>query len=369
MILEADASNFALGGVASQVGEDGLLHPVTFHSRKFNPAEVNYEIYDRKMLAIVECMEKWRYYFEGLGHKTIIYSDHKNLLWFTETKIYNRRQARWAEKLSRFDFVIVFRPGKEGGKPDALFRRPDYGISQEEINSQAFAFLKPSQVNSKSFDSMTLGALQMQLNQVAIQTISIDEDLLQDIKLSLPTDAQVGDYLPYLHDPALPRPEDVQEYLAPFRLQDGLLLRHDLIYVPDQDRIKLKILQSLHDSRTAGHLGQAKTLELVSRDYYWPRLRQFVNEYINSCDICSRTKVPKHRPHASLHSLPIPSSSWSSVSMDYIVELPESGGYNAIYVCVDRFTKMAHFCPTTTKVTAEETAKLYLHHVFKHHDF
>ena len=53
--------------------------------------------------------------------------------------------------------------------------------------------------------------------------------------------------------------------------------------------------------------------------------------------------------------------------MDYIIELPESNGYDTILVCVDRFTKMAHFCPTTTRVTAEETASLYLHHVFKHH--
>jgi len=53
--------------------------------------------------------------------------------------------------------------------------------------------------------------------------------------------------------------------------------------------------------------------------------------------------------------------------MDFIVELPESGGYNAILVCVDRLTKMAHFCPTTTRVDAKETARLYLKHVFKHH--
>jgi hypothetical protein len=53
--------------------------------------------------------------------------------------------------------------------------------------------------------------------------------------------------------------------------------------------------------------------------------------------------------------------------MDFIVELPLSNGFDAIYVCVDRFTKMAHFCPTTIQVTAEETAHLYLRHVFKHH--
>ena len=55
--------------------------------------------------------------------------------------------------------------------------------------------------------------------------------------------------------------------------------------------------------------------------------------------------------------------------MNYIIELPESKGYNAIYVCVDRFTKMTHFCPITINVTVEETIKLYLRHVFKHHDF
>ena len=74
------------------------------------------------MLAIVEVMDRYRYYFEGLGHKTTVYTDHRNLLWFTETKVYNRRQARWAEKLSRLDFIIMFQPGKQGGKPDTLSR-------------------------------------------------------------------------------------------------------------------------------------------------------------------------------------------------------------------------------------------------------
>ena len=53
--------------------------------------------------------------------------------------------------------------------------------------------------------------------------------------------------------------------------------------------------------------------------------------------------------------------------MDFIVELPRSGGHNAILVYVDRLTKMAHFCPTTTQVNAEDIAWLYLKHVFKHH--
>jgi hypothetical protein len=72
------------------------------------------------MLATVQTMEHYRHYFEGLGNKTTIYSDHRNLLGFTETNMYTRRQVRWAEKLSRFDFIVVFRPGKDSGQPDAL---------------------------------------------------------------------------------------------------------------------------------------------------------------------------------------------------------------------------------------------------------
>ena len=91
VVLETDASDYALGAAISQRGpDDGLLHPITFYSRKFNSAELNYKIYDKEMLAIVETMDHYRHYFEGLGHKTTVFSDHHDLLWFMETKIYNR---------------------------------------------------------------------------------------------------------------------------------------------------------------------------------------------------------------------------------------------------------------------------------------
>jgi Integrase zinc binding domain/Chromo (CHRromatin Organisation MOdifier) domain/Integrase core domain len=197
--------------------------------------------------------------------------------------------------------------------------------------------------------------------------LGIDEDLAKAIQEALPMDPNIGEYLENIRNPDLPREDDVQEFLRPFSMRDNLVLREGLVYIPENDNLKLQILQQYHDSPTAGHLGQAKTLELVSRDYYWSRMRQYINEYLLSCDICARNKTPRHKPHGTLHPLPIPPAAWSSVSMDFIVELPESNGFNAILVCVDRFTKMAHFCPTTTNVTSEDTAELYLRYVFKHH--
>jgi hypothetical protein len=366
-IIEVDASDFAYGGVLSQY-HDGELHPCAFVSKKFNDAELNYEIYDKEMLAIVKCMyDHWRHHLEGSGQQVQVFTDHKNLLWFTETKVYNRRQARWAEKLSRFDFTITFRPGIRQGKPDALSRRPDHRSSKggDTLGKKhEFAFLKPHQV--KDFENnnevYTCSASAME-----VIPLGIDEDLAKAIQEALPTDPNIGEYLENLRNPDLPREDDVQEFLRPFSIRDDLVLREGLVYIPENDNLKLQILHQYHDSPTAGHLGQAKTLELVSRDYYWSRMRQYVNEYLRSCDICARNKAPRHKPHGTLHPLPIPPAPWSSVSMDFIVELPESNGFNAILVCVDRFTKMAHFCPTTTNVTSEETAALYLRYVFKHH--
>jgi hypothetical protein len=74
-------------------------------------------------MAIVKAFEEWRPELEGALHPIQVLSDHKNLEYFMSTKLLNRRQTRWAEYLSRFNFKIIYRPGKAGGKPDALTRR------------------------------------------------------------------------------------------------------------------------------------------------------------------------------------------------------------------------------------------------------
>jgi hypothetical protein len=77
-IVETDSSDFALGAVLSQ-RHDNCLHPVTFLSKKLAAAELNYEIYDKEMLAIVRAFQEWRHYLQRAKHATTVYTDHKNL--------------------------------------------------------------------------------------------------------------------------------------------------------------------------------------------------------------------------------------------------------------------------------------------------
>ena len=101
-IIESDASNFAIGAVLLQEF-DGIEHPIAYFSCKMLPAEVNYPIYDKELLAIVECFRLWRHYLKGSKYTIQVFIDHNNLQYFTTTKQLSRRQARWSERLASFD--------------------------------------------------------------------------------------------------------------------------------------------------------------------------------------------------------------------------------------------------------------------------
>jgi len=87
------------------------------------PAECNYDVHDNELLAIVQTLKEWRRYLKGSGQHFSVLTDHPNLIRFTTTKELKGRQIRWSEVLGGFDCKIEYRPGTEGGKPDALTRR------------------------------------------------------------------------------------------------------------------------------------------------------------------------------------------------------------------------------------------------------
>jgi hypothetical protein len=121
--METDASDGVVAGVLSQLHPDGVWHPVAYFSKTMAPAECNYPIHDKEMLAVVRCLEEWRAELEGLQSQISIYTDHRALEYFMTTKRLSSRQANWAEYLSRFDFLICYRSGRQNELADALSRQ------------------------------------------------------------------------------------------------------------------------------------------------------------------------------------------------------------------------------------------------------
>ena len=131
------------------------------------------------------------------------------------------------------------------------------------------------------------------------------------------------------------------------------------MYVPDVPELRTKLLREAHDAAAAGHLGHAKTLEVLSRAFWWPDIARNVREYVHTCDACQRHTPLNQRRPGLLQPLPVPEQRWEVVTVDFVCGLPLTRRkHNAILVFVDKLTKMIHIAATRTDVTAEGTARL-----------
>jgi hypothetical protein len=133
---------------------------------------------------------------------------------------------------------------------------------------------------------------------------------------------------------------------------DGLLMFHGKICVPKDRDLRHHIVEQHHDTCIAGHAGRFKTLELISRNYWWPQMSHYIGTYVKTCDLCNWTKLQHRRPFGELHPLETPEAPWDIISIDFIVELPESHGYDTIMNIVDSVTKHTHFIPTHNTINA-----------------
>ena len=225
--VETDASDYTVTGILSITCADGELHPVTFYSQTLTAPELNYDTHDKELLAIFEAFKSWRHYLEGSASPVDVITDHKNLEYFSTSKVLTHRQAWWSEYLSQFNLVIRFRPGKLGAKPDALTRQwdvyPKEGDSgYAQVNPKNLWPVFTQEQLSNSLRATYLESLV--LRAVAIMDV---ETLHNDILSALPSDpiAQV-----HLSDPPDSR-WSVDE--------TGFLRLDGRIYVPDSDNLRL----------------------------------------------------------------------------------------------------------------------------------
>jgi hypothetical protein len=142
-----------------------------------------------------------------------------------------------------------------------------------------------------------------------------------------------------------------------FHIQDGLLLHLGHICVPISNHAKL-ILES-HYSQVAGHFGVEKTMVVLQKHFYWPKIRQDVKKYIISCTVCAISKLTIKKK--GLYTLvPIPKNPWESISMDYISGLSSTKqGNDCVFVVVDQFSKMAILRAYKKNMTTEYTANIF----------
>lgn len=373
-MLETDSSDHVSAGVLSQPGDDGEMRPVAFFLKKLMETECNYEIYDKELLAIVRCFEEWRPELEGAAFPIKVITDHRNLEYFMETRTLNRRQARWSEFLSRFQFHIVYRLGKLGGKPDALTRRsqdlPKPG--DPRLTHQSQVVIKTENLPDfphQRAQEIILAPIPanddeeaQQRTEVAKEDFEIDHDSTVDslINKAYGTDGGTRDILTNLRagerlHPALT--------FAQCSEHDVWLYVDDRLWIPNDAGLRARLMYDHHNAPIAGHPGRSKTYGLLSRRYFWPRMVRDISRWTRNCNICRKSKTTNDRLNGLLCPLPVPERPWNDISVDFVTGLERSRRYDAIMVVVDRLTKMRHFIPCRANCSAKATAHLFVENV------
>lgn len=327
-VLDTDSSGYGIGAALMQDQGRGL-QPIAFMSKKLLDAEKNYTIREQEMLAIVCACKEWRHYLHGSKFKVV--TDHDTLKYIdSQKKQLSARQHRWAEFMAEFNYEIIYRPGKQNVVADALSRRPDH---------------RTTSTNDSSI-----------LNNVTMSKIDTDSSLLNEIKNA------------YRKDKLYRRMEKRGYKHGYHKEEDGLVYYNDKLYIPRISSIIKLLLHEAHDSNVAGHMGINKTMELLKRNYFWPRMHQYVIKYINTCSKCQRNKAVNMASNGLLHPLPIPSRRWQHISIDFIGPLPlTKNGFNFILVVIDKLSKMAHYIPCHQSISGEQVGKLLFKYVVRYH--
>ncbi|KAJ9509154.1 hypothetical protein QJQ45_001643 [Haematococcus lacustris] len=375
----------SLQGVGAVLMQDG--YPLAYLSKKLSSAEVNYTTGEQEMLALVTACKEWRCYLEGVPFT--LFTDHKPLISLPTQKNLSRRQARWMELLSRFDFKLEYIPGpvnpadplsrlitgpQEGATVCAMLTRRQAKLScggEGASGARALEANAPAAVTAKSSltPEITENTADTSHNRDLVPLVTCTSDTSVHYPAAPAHPLGLSDQLiqGYRLDPAFNAEADLSSM---YQDTHGLwrLTGKDKVVVPNDSELRNHILHEMHDAVYSGHVGISKTLERVSRVFWWNTMRADVRYYVSTCDACQRDKASTLKPGGLLNPLSIPDYRWESVSMDFITKLPSgSHGYDAICVFVDRLSKMVHFVPCREDLKARRFAQLFIDHVYKLH--
>ena len=310
LVVEVDASDVGVGAVLSQrSATDHKLHPCAFFSRRLSPAERNYDIGNRELLAVKMALEEWRHWLEGTKEPFLVWTDHKNLEYIRSAKRLNSRQARWCLFFARFNFTLSYRPGSRNAKPDALSRQ-----------------FQRAEESGKRPEPILPGSC-----LVAAVTWDIEE------RVRAAAEGQPG-------------PSSCPT---------------NCLFVPPA--LRSEVLQWAHSSKLSCHPGARRTQHVLLQRFWWPNLKEDTQDFVKACPVCNQHKTSRQAPAGLLQPLPVPHRPWSHISMDFVTGLPSSEGHTVILTIVDRFSKMAHFVPLPKLPSAKGTAQLVLLHIFRLH--
>ncbi|KAG7310665.1 hypothetical protein JYU34_003468 [Plutella xylostella] len=302
--LHTDACKIGVAGILLQRDRENVLKPIAYFSRQTTPEEQNYSSYDLETLAVVSSLQKFRVYLIGVPF-TIV-TDCNSLRATFQKRDMLPRVARWWEQMQEYNFCIEYRPGKSMAHVDALSRNPILGSPPI------------------SYDVLTVN----------------DSNWLVTVQ---DADDEVQRIIGILNNSEL---TDVVDIKTNYKVKNGKLFR----ITPQGDRwvvpkgVRWQVVKQNHDD--IGHFALDKTLEKISSNYWFPKMRHFIKKYVNSCLECAYSKSSGGKRPGLLHPIEKVNTPFDTIHTDHVGPFVRSSKGNIyILVLIDAFTRYIYLKP------------------------
>ena len=350
LAIFCDSSDLQAGSFWAQDHGQGW-QPGGFESHTLSGAESRYSARDKELLAVVQACKRWRHLIHG--RPVVVYSDHQSLSLLLKggsaaREMPSARVARHVEYLSQFDLAISYIPQKDQVLADALSRLPSASLDKARRTPLAAVGV------SLEWDKT---------QRARWQQAQAADEYFGPVMAKLTAFATAD-----------PRSSDRTTLRATrFVLVEGLLYFREggRLCVParmGEDRPRLALLKEHHDTPSGGHVGAARCHLSLAKGFFWPLMERDVRNFVRSCRSCQQAK-PDLRPSITpLQPLAIPEERWHTVSIDWITGLPKTErGFDAILTVTDLTTDRVRCLQAHATDTAEDTAQLFLEHVYCQH--
>ena len=334
--LDCDASLTGISGILMQHHENGYK-PIGFYSRLLHGAEKNYAIYDLEVLAVVQSLKHFRDMLWGI--KFILYTDNQAVSYVKNKKDLIGRLARARMDMEEYEFEIYYKPGALNGAADCLSRYP---IGWKLIDEK---YEKPT-INNIICFSGNLNIKEL------IHLQKEDRNLKTIIDMMKNQEALSKKKL---------------KFVSKFSLQNDVLYKQVflngcpkmVICIPE--KLRFDVLRNYHDLLPNAHLGYFKTMNKIKERFWWKNMDNFIRQYLRTCDLCERRKVPRTKPSGLAQPIVV-HDKWEYVGLDFKGPLKKSKGFEFIIVLTCSFTKYAIAKPTR-KADAKTVAKFLFYDV------
>ncbi len=319
-----------------------------FYSKSIILAEINYYIYDKKLLVIIQCFKHWWLELKCIELLIQIFINHQALKIFMKNKQLSWWQVNYLNILLKFNFQIIFRLDKMNTKVDALtwMSLTDVSESAQQLEDCFQTILIFDRVNVLLVESKVNLYQQMHMINQMNELCNEYRQAMNENKLKF-------------HIIKLKNCEII----------DSILFRKDLLWI--SENMHTKLLQEVHDQSSISHLNNKRIINLVQRFYYWSDHWATIQWYIQNCHAYQRSKIFRNSINEFHHSLLISQKRWKDIAMNFIIELSLSEDYNVICTIIYHLIKKHHyvFCHwEDDDISVEETIWIMLWNVYQLHD-